>query len=45
MYYILIVYGYRFGYDDRLYDIHDDDMDWTMILDLIWTRETLFAQG
>ena len=34
MYYTLIVYGY--GYDDGQFDIRDENVNWTMMLDLIW---------
>ena len=34
-----------YGYDDGLYEIHDENMDWTCIPDLVCTCETLFTQG
>ena len=53
--FMMIVYeygcGYGFGhgdgyrYDDRLCKIHNEDVDWTCIPDLVWTCETLLTQG
>ena len=31
----------NYGHDDRQYSMHDEDMDWSFIQDLVWACDYL----